>query len=293
MIYLGPDLQEKMIPLFHYALRPGGYLFLGPSENVSAHKDLFRPIDKKHRIFQRKESLPRPGGPVSARRFDRTQRATALKQADTDERNLPKQLEHIILQRYRPACVTVKENGEPFISPASSAAYLEPPDRRPRHQCAEYGARQAIRIPLRSALHRAAATRTRVETQLSIQTAGLRRCSSHRRAASRIQRREPLHDRVRGSGYSGAPLDAAPIEPGAEDAIHHLESQLRTLQEYAQTTLEELETTNEELQSSNEELQSTNEELETSKEELQSFNEELETVNVELNRKVGGTRPRQ
>jgi two-component system, chemotaxis family, CheB/CheR fusion protein len=58
LIYLGPDLQEKMIPLFHYALRPGGYLFLGASENVSAHKDLFHAVDKKHRIFQRKENSP-------------------------------------------------------------------------------------------------------------------------------------------------------------------------------------------------------------------------------------------
>ena len=59
MIYLGPDLQRGIIPLFHYALRSGGYLFLGPSENVTSHHELFRTMDKKHRIFQRKETVLR------------------------------------------------------------------------------------------------------------------------------------------------------------------------------------------------------------------------------------------
>jgi two-component system CheB/CheR fusion protein len=60
MIYLGQDLQRKVIPLFHYALRPGGYLFLGPSESAASRSELFAAIEKKHRIFQRKETLPRP-----------------------------------------------------------------------------------------------------------------------------------------------------------------------------------------------------------------------------------------
>ena len=60
MIYLSSDLQQKTVPLFHYALRPGGYLFLGPSESVSSHRELFRPVDKQHRIFQRKETVLRP-----------------------------------------------------------------------------------------------------------------------------------------------------------------------------------------------------------------------------------------
>jgi len=59
MIYLGLDLQREVIPLFHYALRSGGYLFLGSAENATSHRELFEPVDKKHRIFLRKESLPR------------------------------------------------------------------------------------------------------------------------------------------------------------------------------------------------------------------------------------------
>ena len=285
MIYLGPELQEKMIPLFHYALRPGGYLFIGPSENVSGHRDLFSAIDKTHKIFQRKESLPRPAIQFPLGGIDRTNRSTVLKQADHVTGDLSRHLEHIILQRYRPACVTVKENGDGVYFSGQLGRFLEPPTGGPDTNVLNM-ARDTIRIPLRSALHRAAATRTRVETRLSLQTGGATQ-DVHITV-------EPLPEFNDANLYmiafaevaSGAPL-AAPIEAGAADAIHHLESQLQTVQEYAQTTLEELETTNEELQSSNEELQSTNEELETSKEELQSFNEELETVNVELNRKVG------
>ena len=90
MIYVGAELQQKMVPLFHYALRRGGYLFLGPSENVTAHGGLFRPVDKKHRIFQRKESLPRPvvqfpladiAQPVTARRWQTTRGRTKSREA--------------------------------------------------------------------------------------------------------------------------------------------------------------------------------------------------------------------
>src|SRR5260221_3195418 len=115
MIYLGADLQRGIIPLFHYALRSGGYLFLGPSENVTSHQELFQTIDKKHRIFQRKDTLLRP-----AVRFPLANLSSpttySQKDSNTEERNLPKQLERIILQRYGPACDLVSENGYAVFS---------------------------------------------------------------------------------------------------------------------------------------------------------------------------------
>ena len=165
MIYLGSDLQEKLIPLFHYALRRNGYLFLGPSENISAHAGLFRSIDKKHRIFQRKESLPRPV--VQFPLVDIANRPPpSSKQAHEDMRNLPKQLERIILQRFRPACVTVKENGDAVYFSGPISTYLEQPTGSPNSNVVNM-AREGIRIPLRSTLHRAATSHERVQTPVA------------------------------------------------------------------------------------------------------------------------------
>ena len=147
-------------------------------------------------------------------------------------------------------------------------------------------AREGFRIPLRSALHRAATSRERVETRVSL--------PADAAGGHVVLTVVPLMEFRDANLYmitfeeaaSGPPPSVQSADSGAEETIRHLESELRAAQEHSQATREELETTNEELQSANEEFQSTNEELETSKEELQSFNEELETVNTELNRKV-------
>jgi two-component system CheB/CheR fusion protein len=283
MIYLGRELQEKMVPLFHYALRTGGYLFLGPSENITAHRELFRAIDKKHRIFSRKESLPRPLVQFPLADIGRPLRQGG-KQAEENERTLPKQLERIILQRFRPACVTVKENGDAVYFSGPISSYLVQPTGTPETNIVNM-AREGLRIPLRNALHRAATTRARVETSLSVPGETARHVVIV--VEPLVEFRDANLYMVTFEESASGPSNAMnTADSSAEETIRHLEVELRSAQENSQATLEELETTNEELQSANEEFQSTNEELETSKEELQSFNEELETVNAELNRKV-------
>ena len=281
MIYLGSDLQQKMIPLFHYALRRGGYLFLGPSENITGHGGLFRAIDKKHRIFQRRESLPRPVVQFPLAEVALGRPRGAGRHGDQEERDLPKHLERIILQRFRPACVTVKENGDSVYFSGPIGRYLEQPTGSPDSNVVNM-AREGFRIPLRSALHRAASSHEQVQSSVSLGTGEVTITV------------EPLQE-FRDANLYMVTFEEKTSTPSpsvqssgaeAEETIRHLESELRAAQENTQATLEELETTNEELQSANEEFQSTNEELETSKEELQSFNEELETVNAELNRKV-------
>ena len=286
MIYLGQDLQRKIIPLFHYALRPGGYLFLGSSESASSHRELFRTVDKRHRLFQRKETLPRPAvdfpvGDIS--------RPTGAKRHHPEDQNLQKQLERIILERYRPACVTVKENGDSVYFSGQTSRYLEQPTGAPDLNVINM-AREGLRNPLRTALHRAVTAGERViQKQVSIHANGS--------GADHVDFSvEPLaefrtanlymivfEDPSPGPGPTQATVSAP--EPDAEETIRHLEDELRSAHEHAQTMFEELESTNEELKSANEEYQSTNEELETSKEELQSFNEELQTVNAEVGRK--------
>ena len=280
MIYVGAELQQKMVPLFHYALRRGGYLFLGPSENVSAHGGLFRPVDKKHRIFQRKESLPRPVVQFPLTDIMQPPARGAGKPPE-DERSLARHLERIILQRFRPACVTAKENGDSVYFSGPVSRYLEQPAGSPDTNVLNM-ARQGLRGPLRNVLRQAATSHAKAESHVSLEAAPVHITV------------EPLPE-FRDSALfmitfeeaaSGQPPPMQSFAPTAEETIRNLENELLAAQEHNQTAREELETTNEELQSANEEFQSTNEELETSKEELQSFNEELETVNSELSRKV-------
>ena len=291
MIYLGQELQNKLIPLFHYALRPGGYLFLGPSESAASHRELFGTLDKKQRIFERKETLPRPAVAFPLSDISRPNRLGVTSGGKPpepgEERDLPKRLERIILQRYRPACVTVKENGDVVYFSGRLDRYLEHPTGSPDVNLVNL-AREGLRIPLRMSLHKAVTARERVvQKQISVHTNG---------TVSQVDLTvEPIaefqsanlfmvvfEEAVQGIG----PPQATPAaDANAEETIRHLEDELRSSREHAQAMFEELESANEELKSANEEYQSTNEELETSKEELQSFNEELQTVNTEISRK--------
>jgi two-component system CheB/CheR fusion protein len=287
MIYLEAELQRKVLPLFHYALRPGGYLFLGPAESASSHPDLFGAVDQKQRIFLRKDTVTRPDIRLPLIDGDRPRQPAKTR---ADDQNLPKQLERIILRRHGPACVIVKESGEAVYFSGRINRYLEQPTGGPDSNVINM-ARDGVRLPLRTSLHKAVTTRARTTQSLvSGQTNG---------EGSTVELSvEPLTEFRDASLYlivfeelpvaNGRDQSAGPatFDAGAEELIRQLESELRAAQEYAQAAYEELETSNEELKSANEEYQSTNEELEASKEELQSFNEELGTVNTELNRKV-------
>ena len=285
MIYLGPEMQERIVFLFHYALRRGGFLFLGPSESIT-HRELFGAVDKKYRIFQRKDNVSRAAIQFSLTDIGRFPQGGKPSPA-LETRNIPKQLESVILQRYAPACVVVQENGE--------AVYLAGPiDRYLRHATGSPDnnvlntARDGLRIPLRTALYRATTTHERIEEkQVSVQTNGsVTEVDLSVEPLAEFPHNlyivvlNPVAPRTRERRGKAAGRDQK-----AEATIRQLENEIRAAQERAQTMFEELETSNEELKSANEEYQSTNEELETSKEELQSFNEELQTVNTELLRK--------
>ncbi len=287
MIYLGENLQRKVVPLFHYALRSGGYLFLGPSESVTSFRDLFSSVDKKHRIFQKKDTLPRSPVAFPFTAISRTKHSAGT--PPEEERSLPKRLERIILKRYAPACVIVNESGDAVYFSGRISPYLEQPTGSPDTNVLNM-AREGLRIPLRTVLHRVATTRERVvQKQVSIQVDG---ATSY--VDLTIEALSELQDaNLYAVTIAEAPLDSGPQtgdafarDGSSEEIVRHLEGELQYARDHAQTIFEELESTNEELRSANEEYQSTNEELETSKEELQSFNEELETVNTELNRKV-------
>ncbi|MFA5181567.1 MAG: chemotaxis protein CheB [Syntrophales bacterium] len=315
MIYMSGDLQKKLIPMFHYALNPGGVLFLGTSETVGEFIDLFAPVDRKWKLYQRKED-PRGvyrrtlGGfvPPLTKEEDRS----APKPATAGHREASKipvreLAEQALLHEYTPASVVVNEGGDILYIHGRTGRYLEPAPGDAGMNIAKM-VREGLRRELVTALHKSATFKeTIIYPDLRVKTNGdfinvnltVRPLTARPEATV-----APILFLV---SFEDAPA-ALPVRPGqtegtdsgAVDApadsdvrVARLEQELRAKEEYLQTTLEEMETSNEELKSSNEEmqsvneeLQSTNEELETSKEELQSVNEELGTVNSELQTKV-------
>jgi two-component system CheB/CheR fusion protein len=297
LIYFKAQLQDQVIPLFHYALRPGGFLFLGLSENVSRFAELFQPVDRKNRIFQGCGLVARvnvPLGPFLPCARDNGVFANSKESAPRYRTVALRQFSAAILENFAPVYVITDDKGEALYFSAGIGKYLQTAAGPPSRDILAM-ARPGLRTDLRTALRRARETGQRVtceripaEINGGVQLIGLV-----------VQ---PLTD-ANETAYGIVFIDQGPIRPsGAGDEhapsesdakLQLIERELQETCEQLQSTIEELETANEEFRSSNEELvsvneelQSTNEELETSKEELQSVNEELQTVNAELHSKV-------
>jgi two-component system CheB/CheR fusion protein len=296
LIYLNSQLQSYVIPVFHYALKPDGFLFLGTSESISQHGDLFTSLDKKNRVFQRREDGAAIPHLVVFRRHGVAGGGLPEIKERTG-RSLRQSVEARVLERYAPVHVVVTREGDIINYSAGTGKYLEAPPGRPNRALMAM-ARKGLRLALRSALHEAMQSR-RPAVRDDVELEG-----GDGNEFVRITV-EPLSDDDNESLYLIVFGDLrAPAAQGKSPTKHHkgkirdpnleqLEGELRDTRERLQSTAEEYETAieelksgNEEMVSVNEELQSTNEELETSKEELQSVNEELQTVNHELTVKI-------
>jgi two-component system CheB/CheR fusion protein len=289
LIYIDAAMQDRTIRTFHYALKPGGRLFLGLSESVTRAARLFLAQDKKHRIFERRE-IDRPTLPDLGRRGGRFETASAPRPTP-DHRAVDRIEAHTrqVTEKYNPPHVVIDAQDQivRFSGPAVGQ-YLELSPGAP-----SYALFDILRRPLRPAV-RAALKEAR----------SARGAVSHESIPIRIEGRprfvtlvaEPLTYDGADAAFTalifreaGARGRDAPETADATDAVTALEQELRTTRSQLQSTIDELETANEELKSSNEEhqsvneeLQSSNEELETAKEEMQSVNEEVQTINAEL-----------
>jgi two-component system, chemotaxis family, CheB/CheR fusion protein len=314
MIYLGGDLQKKLIPLFHYALNPGGVLFLGTSETVGEHANLFVSVDRKAKLFQRMEDF-RSGHRAALGRFlppmtaiHATLPQAAVKTGFPAKLPLRELTERALLREVTLAGVLVNGQGDILYMHGRAGMYLELPTGEVGLPNILKMAREGLQRELAVAFHAAVATKEpvtcpglRVKTNghftdvnLSVRPLAPRQASQVSQALEAALYLVVLEEAPPPVVAVPEPL-SEPADPAvALDArILALKQDLKNKDDYLQTTKEELETfnedlksSNEEMQSVNEELQSTNEELETSKEELQSVNEELSTVNGELQIKV-------
>lgn len=297
LIYLTAELQDRVIPLFHFALRPGGFLFLGPSETVTRHAKLFAPLDRRHRIFRRLESHARvlPQFPLAAGARGRMAPSAPSERRVRADNSLAKQAERIV-ERYAPAYVLLDDQYEVLQFSGRTGRYLEPAAGAANLNLLNLVHRD-LRIDLRSALHTAANDKAVVKLdRLRIESDGEPHLVDLVVEPLQLGEAGPNFIVLFRDGGAAAPGqgEEAPSAAALRDEhVLRLEAELRLTKERLQATIEELESTNEELKSSNEEyqsineeLQSANEELETSKEELQSVNEELQTVNGELAHRV-------
>lgn len=301
LIYFAAEAQRQVLPIFHYALRPGGFLFLGKSETVGRFSELFSAVDKKNCVYQARDT----GAPHRMPLF-----VNGLHPAPFASRGatgpsasggqLRQAAEARIAEKFGPPHVIVDEEGDIVHYSTRTAKYLEAPYGAPTRQLLTI-ARKELRLDLRSALRAAIESRGPVTREaVAFETGG-------RRIEHVALTVEPLADRPDGHPLflvafeeRTPPSPDAPEAAGAEvraaagaDGPSSAELELRdtrerlqgTIEEY-ETALEELKSANEELVSLNEEMQSSNEELESTKEELQSLNEELQTVNHELYAKI-------
>jgi two-component system CheB/CheR fusion protein len=299
LIYLTPEVQKKLIPLFHYSLLPGGILFQGSAETIGDGTALFSPLSGKSRLFRRTESVMRAEQisfptafgaslPTNSEARPAMAKPPASLQALADQ---------LVLQSYAPPAVLTNEEGDIFYVSGRTGKYLEPAAGKANWNVFAM-ARDGLSYELAGAFKEALRKKESVALHgLTVGTNGGTQWVDV--TVRRIDEPGPLHGLVM-IVFTDV---AAPV--AAEVAHKTLKSNLRSLRvaeleqellrvrgesrathEEMQTSQEELRSANEELQSTNEELQSTNEELTTSKEEMQSMNEELQTVNAELQGKV-------
>ncbi len=300
LIYLKLDVQNQVMELFHFALRENGYLFLGPSETIGRKTELFRPVDRQSRLYQRNAATRRkaPNLPF-AFMGGAAERAHSLTQSPpqaASRHRINERVQRHLLARYAPPAVLVTEKGEILYFAGETSTYLKQPPGEPSQQLFDL-TRSAVKGKLRTAFRRAVQENTRVESD----PIPLGRGAATREVAlvvSPIPFGEETHYLVVFEGAGDRRERSTPaVEPDGteqdsslvqhlEDEINALRAELQSVIEDRETSTQELRVSHEEALSMNEELQSANEELETSKEELQSLNEEMNTVNSELQNKV-------
>ena len=298
LIYLGPELQKRVFPLFHYSLKPGGVLMLGSAESIGSFTDLFTPLEGKARLFRRSDNLHR----ATSLEFPTRDFPTKIElfmdaKPELVTVNLQNLANDLLLQKFSPAAVLVTATGDLVYISGRTGKYLEPAAGKVNwniHAMAREGLRQELSLALPKALRTGEAILCRnlsIGTDGSMQVVDLTVQALAEPAALRgmvllvfadVASPPPPSAAVSGKRVSKRGQREAELE----QSLLQMHEEVQTLREEMQSSQEELKSANEELQSTNEELQSANEELTTSKEEMQSMNEELQTVNVELQSKV-------
>jgi two-component system CheB/CheR fusion protein len=292
LIYLNPDLQKRVIALFHYGLVHDGFLLLGPSESLGLLADYFHTVDRRAKLFQKttaKSILQEPATNFSQFSPSEIVSMPPIKKTDkpVDIRELA---EKSLLQEFTPPCVIVNEQSEALYFHGKLAGYFAPSSGDASLNIVRL-VREDLRVPISAALRKVFEHKDEV---IHEQIAPHDQSNGH--GLTLTIKSLPGHlwfmvvfEEIAQSSGKIKTVDGDDNVSEQALAVRYIEDQLQSTRNYLQATIEELENSNQKLkstnegsQAANEELQSTNEELETSKEELQSVNEELVTLNSEL-----------
>jgi two-component system, chemotaxis family, CheB/CheR fusion protein len=299
LIYVGAELQKRLIPIFHYALKPNGCLILGTSETIGTFNDLFNPIDKKARIYESKLALKPPHLRFKSNDLSSGQVKLMLP-IDEDNRSdldLHQEADRIVLSRYAPVGVVIDDEMNIIQFRGQTGAYLEPAAGKPSFNLFKM-AKPAVLVELRAAIHQAKQQNESVRQEhiqikindvvknINIEVIPFK-IGADRLYFLVLFEELPIAE----TQLPSVPISTKKVKQTALELENtRLYQELAATKAYLQSIIEEQESidrqfqvANEEILSSNEELQSTNEELETSQEELQATNEELHTINEELN----------
>ncbi len=292
LIYLNPDIQAKVVSLFSHALRPGGYLLLGPAETIGEHADLFEVVDKKWRLFRRKGTaagqFDLPARHARPARFDLGLLGQRPATGHSDPEGVA---ESVLLRRYGHPAALLDTNGQVLRLLGDTKPYLELPEGAPSLSIHKL-ARKSLRPYLRAAMEAALADKKEnVAENIRLDRTGRERLNLV--AAPVVDTDGSVAFLMVVFEKAAAPAGGQEA-PGGQDVqeselisryeteLERANDQLQRAVETHETLNEELKASNEELLSMNEELQSSNEEMEASREELQALNEELTTLNAEL-----------
>lgn len=294
LIYLEPAIQQRLVPLFHYALNPGGVLVLGTAESVGSFGNLFAPVDLKLRLFRRtgEAGAAGPAFPASGPLRETHPVVPGVRAMPTA--NLQELADRLVLRDYGPAVVLTTRTGDILYTSGRTGRFLEPAAGRANWNVFAM-ARDGLSAELPGAFRQALRENGPVVLR-GLQVGG---------NGGTVHADLTLRRLTEPAGLAGlvlvvlAEFPAPPEAPAKarrtgrreesrvlEERLSRAEEALAATREEMQASHEELQSANEEMQSTNEELQSANEELTTSKEELQSLNEELQTVNTELQNRV-------
>jgi two-component system CheB/CheR fusion protein len=304
LIYFGPALQDRVLPVLHYALNPGGILTLGSSETVGQHTDIFDLVDKKHRFYVRTSTPSRlslgfkpPAAVTSQLAFEE------LKEPGGGFADLYREVDRLVLGRYGPSGVLVDEKYSVVQFRGDAASYLRAPPGPPTTDLLLL-AREGLLGELQETLDQARRDKAparqegvRVKTDDHFVKVDLEvlpiRDSSTGLFYFVVLFNHPDHKRDEGMAGQAPHRHPTGQESEKDREISRLNRDLSATRAFLQSVVEEKESANEELRaaneevlSANEELQSTNEELMAAKEELQATNEELTTVNDELDNRI-------
>jgi two-component system CheB/CheR fusion protein len=318
LIYLEPSVQKKVLPSFHYALKPHGFLLLGSSESIGEFTDLFEPVEKKHKIFSKK-AAPAPMPHLPAKIHPSEAPSTGVRPAHTHligtgrtepkaegcqmELNAQREADRVAVNQFAPAGVLINADLQVLQFRGPTGAYLEPPPGKASFDLLKM-AREGLMLPLRSAINKAKRENKTVRKEnVSVRhDGGQRTVNVHviplknlrercflvlfeeQKEISQKQTKETKKGRKETSASlsSLASVKSSRRIADLEHELYETRDFVQSIQEQYEAANEELQASNEEVTSANEELQSVNEELETSKEELESANEELTTVNEEM-----------